>query len=494
VGAPVRIWHEERGETVKPELTFRRSLRLIAKRWWLLLLGGVIVAAAAVALLSLKKQTWTATTTLTVNDVAVQANPYKQGLIVVTTNPKFASDWLTDSFYDAGAAQTASDALRGHPAPSAILSHITVTPLTISTLQMSYTANSEASAVDVLRRYATALINGRVKAEQVALGQAHVSLENQITNAEPGTATKPLKHEAASILTTQTNLPSTFSTGFESDPSGSPTKSGSSGPPLIIGVIGGLLAGAAVFALLALVLGRLDKRVRRPDDIEVVGVPVVDVDSEVDPASIQLLRSELELAGIATRLSVISIVRSTRREGSSGLSLALARAFAGVGTPTVLVSADMHARGVRAETGLSAMLDGSVNTAPLIPLAQNLRWLPEGDSNALPETLFSAARVERIVRQLRDEAAVVIIDTPAVLEDAETLPLIACSDVVLLTVRPGLTKWNPLGAAIALIQRIAKRPLHICYDRAPERSSVPASERAGVAERVPAAIEVATGS
>ena len=479
---------------MKPELTFRRSLRLIAKRWWLLLLGGVIVAAAAFALVSLKKQTWTATTTLTVNDVAVQANPYKQGFLVVTTNPKFASDWLTDSFYDETAAQKASDALGGHPSPSAILSHITVTPLTVSTVGLSYTGSSEASAIEVLRRYATALINGRVRQEQIALGSAHASLENQITNAQPGTAVHPLKLEAASILTTQTNLPSTFATGFEANPEGTAQKSGSSGPPLIVAVVGGFLAGMAVFALLALVLGRLDKRVRRPDDIEVVGVPVVDVDSEIDPASIQLLRSELELAGIGTRLAVISVVRATRAEGSSGLALALARAFAGVGTPTALVSADLHERGLRAETGLSAMLDGSVSTPPLIPLAQNLRWLPEGDSSALPETLFSAARVERIVRQLREQAGVVIIYTPAVLEDAETLPLIACSDVVLLTVRPGLTRWNPLGAAIALIQRVAKRPLHICYDRAPERSSVPASERAGVAERVPTAIEVATGS
>ena len=136
MGVSVRIWHEERGETVKPELTFRRSLRLIAKRWWLLLLGGVIVAAAAGALVLTKKQGWTATTTLTINDVAVQPNPFQQGIEVVSTNPKFASDWLTDSFYDATAAQKTSTALGGNPTPASILSHITVTPLTVSTVQL----------------------------------------------------------------------------------------------------------------------------------------------------------------------------------------------------------------------------------------------------------------------------------------------------------------------------------------------------------------------
>jgi hypothetical protein len=255
------------------------------------------------------------------------------------------------------------------------------------------------------------------------------------------------------------------------------------GPPTILAVLGGFLAGVAFFALVALIMGRLDNRVRRPEDIEVVGVPVVDIDSQVDQASVQLLRSELELSGMGTRLSVIAVTRATRSEGASGLALALARTFAGVGTATILVSADLRGRTVREQEGLSALLDGTATSMPLIALEDNLTWLPEGTSNAQPETLFSAPRVERIVRDLRDVAGVVVIDTPAVLEDSEALPLIACSDIVLLTVRPGSTRWNPLGSAVSLIQRVAKRPLHICYDRAPTSSSVPAAASSGPSRR-----------
>jgi Mrp family chromosome partitioning ATPase len=248
----------------------------------------------------------------------------------------------------------------------------------------------------------------------------------------------------------------------------------------------------AFFALVALIMGRLDSRVGRPQDIEVVGVPVVDIDSQFDPASVQLLRSELELSGMGTRLAVIAVTRATRREGSSGLALALARTFAGVGTPTILVSADLRGRTVREQEGLSALLDGTATSMPLIGLEENLMWLPEGTSNAPPETLFSAPRVERIVRDLRDVASVVVIDAAVVLEDPETLPVIACSDIVLLNVRPGATRWDPLGAAVSLIQRVAKRPLHICYDRAPASSSVPAAGelQAEPAERVHQVIEV----
>jgi non-specific protein-tyrosine kinase len=271
-----------------------------------------------------------------------------------------------------------------------------------------------------------------------------------------------------------------------------PQRVAAGGPPTILAVLGGFLAGVAFFALVALIMGRLDNRVRRPEDIEVVGVPVVDIDSQVDQASVQLLRSELELSGMGTRLSVIAVTRATRSEGASGLALALARTFAGVGTATILVSADLRGRTVREQEGLSALLDGTATSMPLIALEDNLTWLPEGTSNAQPETLFSAPRVERIVRDLRDVAGVVVIDTPAVLEDSEALPLIACSDIVLLTVRPGATRWSPLGSAVSLIQRVAKRPLHICYDRAPTSSSVPAAGelKPEPAERVHQVIEV----
>ena len=142
-----------------------------------------------------------------------------------------------------------------------------------------------------------------------------------------------------------------------------------------------------------------------------MGVPVVDIHSQVDQASVQLLRSELELSGMGTRLAVIAVTRATRVEGASGLALALARTFAGVGTATILVSADLRGRTVREQEGLSALLDGTATSMPLIALEENLMWLPEGTSNAPPETLFSAPRVERIVRDLRDVASVVVIDT-----------------------------------------------------------------------------------
>ena len=54
---------------MKPELTFRRSLRLIFKRWWLLLLGGVLFAALAFLVAGQKKAHYVASADLGITDV-----------------------------------------------------------------------------------------------------------------------------------------------------------------------------------------------------------------------------------------------------------------------------------------------------------------------------------------------------------------------------------------------------------------------------------------
>ncbi len=370
-----------------------------------------------------------------------------------------------------------------------------MTGLTVSSVQLDLVGCSSQSETEAaLDKYSQVLLAQRSARERKPISDTinQIAFGTLLKNSpdKAGTLSR-LRLALSSLIVDSTGNGPSFS---HTVPTTTFTKA--SGPKGIIAGLGGLLAGLAVGALIALAIGRLDRYARRPEDIEIDGVPVVDVDSELDQASVQLLRSELELAGVGTKLAVVAVTRARRDEGSSGLALALARAFSGVGTQTTLVSADLRTSRIRTEPGLSGLLAGSASTPPLVKLDPNLNWLPEGDSSTLPETLFSAPRVDRILRELRDHAAVIVIDAPATLEDSETLPLVACSDVVLLTVRPGRTRWDALGSAVALIQRIAQRPMHICYDHAGEMSSVPAAgeQRTSVADRVQRAIEVPAGS
>ena len=133
---------------VKPELTFRRSLRLIMKRWWLMALCGVLVAAVAVVVTHGKKGHYDATTTLTMADVTVQNSQFGPGLAVVSANPKFTDDWVTDDFLNLAAAQTASKLLGGSPSANTILNNVIVTPLSANSVQLDYAAGGDRGRSD----------------------------------------------------------------------------------------------------------------------------------------------------------------------------------------------------------------------------------------------------------------------------------------------------------------------------------------------------------
>jgi Mrp family chromosome partitioning ATPase/capsular polysaccharide biosynthesis protein len=470
---------------VKPELTFRRSLRLIFQRWWFVLLCGVGVGALAFGIVGTQKDNYAATTVITINDLKLSTNGAGLTVLEPVERTK-ATDWIAQDVLSAPIAQAASKKLGGDPSATELLDRLTMTPFSGARVQLRYSGTpDEKRTAEVLGAYAGALIDERVTSLTTEISAA-LARENPPEGSNPGEA---LLGSISALTNALGTVPGNFSYNPK-PPTTAKVKSNLPAGP--VAAAGGLLAGLAGGALLALMFGRMDRFVRRPDDIEITGVPLVDVDAELDPASVQLLRSELELGGVGTRLAVIAVTRPTRAEGKSVLSLELARAFSGVGTPTLLVSADLRGRPARSEPGLSRLLDGSEKSLRPIRLDENLAWLPEGDSTAPPETLFSAPRVERIMREAREIAAVVVVDCPAVLEDPEALPLIACSDIVLLTVHQGRTRWNPLGSAVALIQRVAKRPLHVCFDRSDRGSSVPTAALAPAeySQRVPSTVEV----
>ena len=306
----------------------------------------------------------------------------------MSNNPKYYGDWSPDDFVNPVAAAAASKKLGGSPTGDQLVANLTMTPLTTNSVRLVYAGGSNRDeTIAVLKTYTTVLLQPAGDSRGRSRSRPWSTQLQQVT---PQTARLIANEETLQKSLQQ--LPGNFTSSFSSGGTVAPQRVAAGGPPTILAVLGGFLAGVAFFALVALIMGRLDNRVRRPEDIEVVGVPVVDIHSQVDQASVQLLRSELELSGMGTRLSVIAVTRATRGEGASGLALALARTFAGVGTATILVSADLRGRTVREQEGLSALLDGTATSMPLIALEENLMWLARGhQQRAAGDAVLGAA-------------------------------------------------------------------------------------------------------
>src|SRR3954453_9354473 len=127
-------------------MTFRRALRMIAKRWWLPLLGGVAVTALALVIAMQRKPHYVLTSTLSASDIVVQPKNGHPGFDVLLSPQKFPDSWVVQDFQSYKAASEASQAVGGPPSPAQILNSLTLTGLTGTTVSLKYTGGSDADA------------------------------------------------------------------------------------------------------------------------------------------------------------------------------------------------------------------------------------------------------------------------------------------------------------------------------------------------------------
>jgi Mrp family chromosome partitioning ATPase len=236
-----------------------------------------------------------------------------------------------------------------------------------------------------------------------------------------------------------------------------------------LAIAGGGVAGLAVGLLLALILVRFDPRVRSSSDLDIAGTRVVEIESAQSTASMQALRSELEVTGLGRDLSVLVVTAATRAESRTAVALGLAEAFASAGTQTVLLSADVGGAVNEAnvvpllKSGVSTFLVGDDEQLAAAEVAQNLVWVPKGESYAGAELRISSAQLDRLLTEARELGHVVVVDAPPV-ADSGGLLYVAGADVTLLVVQKTRTRWSALDAALERLMSIRRGPLQICFD------------------------------
>jgi receptor protein-tyrosine kinase len=115
--------------------------------------------------------------------------------------------------------------------------------------------------------------------------------------------------------------------------------------------------------------------------------------------------------------AVLAVVSPEKRDGGTGAAAELARAFAAMGEPTLLIDADLRAPtlhrafGLRNRAGLADFLEG--RQTRLARCADNLSVLVAGRASADPLELISRERLRHLLVAAAKRYRVVLIDTPA---------------------------------------------------------------------------------
>ncbi|HUX01113.1 MAG: AAA family ATPase [Phycisphaerae bacterium] len=247
-----------------------------------------------------------------------------------------------------------------------------------------------------------------------------------------------------------------------------------------IGLGSGLVLGIA----LVLLLGTLDHRLYTTWDVEkgsavpVVGsLPVLPSERLREAALNEYPLSEAT-AGLTRVLGkiglfdglkgqVLLITSPTQGEGKTAVALQMAAALAADKRAKVLlvdgnfVNPELSNLLEQSEAdGLVEVLGQSKPVAEVIrpTVLENLKFIPAGKTGARLTLGFFRKSLHDALAVVRGEYDVVMIDGPGVLAAGESAILASEADRVLLVVKAGATRLEPLAAAVTILEEVDAHP------------------------------------
>jgi len=177
-------------------------------------------------------------------------------------------------------------------------------------------------------------------------------------------------------------------------------------------------------------------------------------------------RSENGASQGADHGGMVMITSASPGEGKTSVATNLAVAAARVGMWVVLVDADLRSPAVSARFGLDiphGLSDVLSGTEPVTDHLHdvgvaNLRVLSAGSTPPNPAELLASPRAEMVWRELREDADLIVIDTPPILRVADPLELVGEVDDIIFVARQDQSRAHLVQAAVERIRRVGGRP------------------------------------
>jgi polysaccharide biosynthesis transport protein len=456
-----------------------RSIGRIRRFWWLVLLGallGLVVGSAAVALI--QKQ-YTSTTTVFVYPPTDQTQ-----VAGARTNSNVNMDNELQFLTSVDVVTAAKDLLKVDTDADVLERNLTATvPANTSVIDVSYAASSPTKAQQYSHAFATAYLQVRTDQGTKAIAAQNEKLTKQLTalqalvarysgEATATAASSPAHQNALVQLDILKNSVSNVQQRLQQlqqvDPTAGAIIQDATAPTAPSKPIPGLYVGTGIFVglmlglALAVLAARLDKRVRRPEDVEqraarpvIASIPKPAhgkapggvLSARTGSGEFDRLRLRLDSA-TPDRASSVVITSPDRGYGRSFVVGNLGLSMARSGAEVVVISADPDSTvgtmfGLADTPGLSAAL---LEDRPLDQLAQpvvgrpRLRVVVPGRDLADVFDRVPVQRVAAMVDRLVQDGNHVIIEAPEVRQGTDAQELARWAGSALVVVELGSTR------------------------------------------------------
>ncbi len=250
------------------------------------------------------------------------------------------------------------------------------------------------------------------------------------------------------------------------------------------------LVGLMLGLCFALLQEFLDDRINSPEDARrIVGTPALGYVPMIENEearllsgsrsggsvleSYRVLRSNVRFAAVDTPIHSLLVTSTVPGEGKSVTAYNLAVAMALDGRNVILVDTDlrrptMHEKAkVSQQPGLTNVLVGHTSLEDAIKETSipGLRVLPAGPLPPNPAELLNSQAMKQLHKALKDQADIVIFDSPPCLATADAQVMAAETDGVLYVVQFGEAKKSAVRHAVEMLRQARTRILGVVFNK-----------------------------
>ena len=482
------------------EFTLRGYLDSVRRQLWLIGLVALICGAAGFGLSAVMKKSYTATSTLQIND------PNEQAATVGGTFLSTATPLQLSAIYEPQVTrpEVVSRVLQRFGGTTSVTSGLAVTidPNSYA-LQISASSRSAQQAAAIANAFAStdaSLTNKETRAKYRAQANA---LEPQLKGVS---RTSPQGLTIAENLTRLESLASVAQPLQVSNAAAVPTSPSS--PKTTRNTLAALLIGLLLGIALATARDALDRRLRHSRDVaRVLEHPVVGhvraealghagspaeaangrgALKDTDQESFRILRQNILYLATAGDTRTVLVTSPMAQEGKSTVAACLAVATAEAGRRTLLIECDLRKPvlakrlGIAEGPGLTDYLTGNAEpqhilqpvpgiverlngSAPALSGGHapnsNLVCITSGRTVPRPAELLASGRFRAFLDEVKGVYDTVILDTAPLLPVADTLAIVPEVSTMIVCVRLDRTTRGEARAAQAALDRLPQRPV-----------------------------------
>ena len=338
---------------------------------------------------------------------------------------------------------------------------------------VSATDPSPQRAANIANVFGQQFIAFRRDADRAKINQATILLQNRINELPPGGGGDIRRSLLENRLTALQTLADLQTGNAEVvQPADVPTSPSS--PKIVRNTVIGGLIGVLLALALALILDRVDRRVREPDELEdIFDLPIVGYVPESGSLrkedagpqlrgpiaeAFRMLRTTLLYFNVDKNLRSLLVTSAAPKEGKTTVSLNLACTAAAGGAKVLLLEADLRHPALRKHIsdvpdripGLGEIIARDLDVhsgVTRVPLESTKEGRPLASLDVIlagpvppnPGDLLESQRMRMLIQEAERDYDLVVIDTPPTFVVPDAVPLVNQVSGVIVVARLGVT-------------------------------------------------------